>query len=225
MNNSCCILFFVKYPSVGRVKTRLAETVGVSHACELYRRFVGDLLGMLKGVDSEVIICFDPHMQSEEYRRWLGEDFKYLEQNGNDIGERMKNALMRAFEDGYSKAVVIGSDSPDLTHYHIEKAFTELGENDAVIGPCSDGGYYLIGFNDGVFAEEVFEGISWSSGSEFNETINVFLKRDSYSVGVLDTWHDVDIAADLEALIARNKRIGFRKSRTYEYILNIVNRD
>ncbi len=217
-------MFFVKYPTAGLTKTRLGETIGNEHACKLYRCFVDDLLNMLREVDAEVIVCFDPLMQSDRYRHWLGEDFRYLEQKGNDIGERMSNSLQWAFNAGYLQAIVIGSDSPDLPPYHIEKAFTKLDENDAVIGPSSDGGYYLIGFKAGSFAPEVFEGISWSSGGEFDEAMNVFLEKYDFTANVLDMWHDVDVAADLTELLARNKQTKFRNTLTYEYVFDIVNR-
>ena len=60
MDNSCCILLFVKHPTAGRTKSRLGKVVGDKHAQELYRRFVADLLGMLEGIDGDVVVCFDP---------------------------------------------------------------------------------------------------------------------------------------------------------------------
>ena len=225
MDNSCCILFFVKYPRPGRTKSRLGKIVGDKHAQELYRRFVADLLDMLERIDGDVVVCFDPFESIEKYRQWLGGNLMYESQAGYDIGERMSNSLQWAFEAGYSKAVVIGSDSPDLPESHLEKAFHELDINDAVIGPTSDGGYYLIGFKAESFTRRVFEGINWSSGGEFNETIRVFSEqKNDLSVYVLDMWHDIDVADDLKGLITRNEQTKFIHTLTYEYSFDIVRR-
>jgi rSAM/selenodomain-associated transferase 1 len=223
VNNRGCILFFVKYPLAGQVKTRLASAVGEGHTDQLYRYFVTDMLDMLADVDAEIIVCFDPFEGIKKYRQWIGGEFKYVAQAGSDIGCRMSNSLRWAFGAGYCRAIVIGSDIPDLPSSIVDGAIMELATNNAVVGPSSDGGYYLIGFNGGSFAGEVFDGISWSSGVEFDETMRVFNEMDDYSVKVLDTWHDIDDAGDLKDLVARNKRTAFRKSKSYEYAFEIVN--
>lgn len=220
-----CILFFVKYPAVGRVKSRLATGIGDKRACWLYRQFVVDLLDMLNSINGDIVICFDPFKGVKQYEDWIGKDFRYISQSGSDIGYRMKNSLQWAFDKGYSTAVVIGSDSPDLPAIYIEQAFAKLDKNDAVIGPASDGGYYLIGFNAESFAPEVFKGVSWSSGSEFNETMKIFATKDDYSAYVLNMWHDVDVAADLEELLDRNKQTKFRNTLTFKSVSDVVDRD
>jgi rSAM/selenodomain-associated transferase 1 len=225
MSKRSCILFFVKYPTVGQVKSRLAAGIGDKRACWLYRQFVVDLLDMLGSINGDIVICFDPFENVKKYEDWIGKDFRYVEQEGNDIGERMSNSLRQAFDTGYCQAIVIGSDSPDLPAIYIEQAFAQLDNNDAVIGPASDGGYYLIGFNAESFAPEVFEGIAWSSGCEFDETMKVLSAKQDYSTYALDMWHDVDVAGDLDDLLARNKDTEFKNSLSYKNIFDVFGRD
>jgi rSAM/selenodomain-associated transferase 1 len=223
VNKTNCILFFVKFPGVGKVKTRLAKAVGSAAASRLYEHFTTDMLDILGGINADIVICFDSSEDKKKYCQWIGENFRYIAQDGKDIGERMHNALHRAFLDGYCRAIVIGSDIPDLPPDYINRAFIALGENNAVIGPSSDGGYYLIGFNADSLYKQVFEGINWSSGQEFDETMKAFNKMENYSVKVLDTWHDVDTVEDLQELVTRNKNTEFSQSKSYKYAVKIVN--
>ena len=89
----------------------------------------------------------------------LGDEFSYIPQTGDDLGERMKLAFLRCFSEGARSVVLIGSDIPDLPARIVDEAFRALDENDAVIGPAADGGYYLIGFKRDTFNGNVFPGI------------------------------------------------------------------
>jgi len=135
----------------------------------------------------------------------------------------MHNALHRAFLDGYCRAIVIGSDIPDLPAGFVNRGFITLAENNAVIGPSSDGGYYLIGFNANSLPTQVFEGIRWSNEQEFDETMKAFNKMENYSVKILDTWHDIDTVEDLQEFVTRNQNAEFSKSKSYKYAVKIVN--
>jgi rSAM/selenodomain-associated transferase 1 len=222
MDTSSCILFFVKYPTPGRTKTRLAKTIGNKNAIKLYRQFVTDILNMLKEINCKTTICFEAKNKLDKFKQWLGEDLEYTPQQGNNIGSRMRNALQWAYDAGYSKAILIGSDSPDLQQHQIRKALTALDNNDAVIGPSSDGGYYLIGFKKSSFAPEIFEDISWSTGKELDETMDLFSKMENYTASILEKWHDIDTASDLKSLLARNKQTEFNKTKSYEYASQII---
>ncbi len=212
-----CVLFFVKAPEKGRVKTRLAASLGQDGAVELYRRFVEDLLAMLDTLDVEVACCYQPVEAEAALRRWLGRYRWLVAQRGTDLGRRMENAFRYAFGQGVARAVLIGSDSPDLAPEIIEQAFDGLQRHDAVIGPSSDGGYYLLGFTAECFLPEVFEDICWSTDRVCDQTMCV-LDRHERDVSVLPQWHDIDTPSDLNELIARNRDTGFRSSHT----LNLV---
>jgi rSAM/selenodomain-associated transferase 1 len=213
-----CVLFFVKFPVRGKVKTRLAGELGENAVVELYRNFVLDTLSALRKLNIPFRICFNPESAGDKFKEWLGEKYIYSAQEGSNLGERMKNALARIFEENYSRAILIGSDSPDLPADFLIEALQSLESHDAVIGPSSDGGYYLIGFSKAHFLPETFEGILWSTGNVFQQTIG-FLKRNSVNVHILPQWSDIDTPADLRELIERNRKTSFNKSKTFAYLL------
>jgi rSAM/selenodomain-associated transferase 1 len=205
MDTDCKVLFFLKWPEAGKVKTRLGEKIGDEAAAELYANFVLDELEMLKTLDVPLTICFHPAERLSYLRRWLGEEYDFMEQKGKDLGSRMRNAFAETFATGYKKTVLIGSDVPDMEGRVLVDAFESLEENDAVIGPTVDGGYYLIGFRGDSFRSEVFEGMEWSTSEVFAKTLEKFDGfGDNYQVGMLDTLQDVDTLDDLLELMQRN---------------------
>lgn len=212
MSNSC-ILFFIKYPEIGKVKSRLAKDLGEEIAVDLYRNFVLDILSAIKGIRADLKICFYPPDHRERFVEWLGNAYHYMPQEGGDLGERMENSLTRVFRAGYRKAIIIGSDSPDLPGDIINLGLTSLRSFDAVIGPSYDGGYYLIGFRREVFLPEVFRGIVWSSTTVFQKTFDI-IRKGGINVFMLPEWSDVDTLNDLRGLIHRNEDTGFRSSKT-----------
>lgn len=198
-----CVLFFVKYPENGLVKTRLCAEIGKSCSLELYRCFVLDLLTTLKLLGTNLQICFYPRNCRNRICDWLGGQYNYLSQTGSDLGQRMKNAFKQVFQNGCQRAIVIGSDSPDLPLEFLQEAFLALDTNDVVIGPCTDGGYYLIGFSKKSFLPDVFESIDWSTERVFEKTCDR-LTRKNRSIYTLEKWFDIDTARDLRELISRN---------------------
>jgi rSAM/selenodomain-associated transferase 1 len=213
-----CVLFFVKSPTAGRVKTRVAQDIGPANATGLYKSFVLDILTILTGLDTKLKICFSPPQAQDALSDWLGNEFSYLPQKGRNLGARMKNAFKKAFADDFDQVVLIGSDIPDLPADFIHQAFTALDTHDAVIGPSSDGGYYLIGFSRETFLPSALDGITWSTQSVLKQTINAFqkYKRKPY---MLPRWHDVDDAGGLNKLIARAENTGFQNSGTMAFLL------
>ena len=209
-----CIIFFVRAPEAGKVKTRLAAEIGEDAAIGLYNCFVEDLLTTIENVDGGLRLLFQPFDAGTQLRSWLGDRHTYCPQKGDDLGEKMKNAFKDAFKEGFCKVVLIGSDIPDLPADFLPRAFTGLDSSDAVIGPSSDGGYYLIGFTRDSFAAEVFDGITWSTSAVFKQTL-AKLKSCGLRVCQLPLWYDVDTRADLDDLIARTGDGPFNSSRTF----------
>jgi len=211
-----CILVFLKNPERGKVKSRLAGDLDRDLARSLYKNFVLDLLDTLKKGGHSFRICFYPPDAGEKLSDWLGKGYSYLPQNGKDLGERMKNAFLDAFSEGFFKALIIGSDIPDITNQIINEAL-ESDDNDAVIGPSFDGGYYLIGFKHNTFLPGIFEGIEWGTNTVFEKTMEIFAKN-RYKVHLLPKWHDVDRLEDLRALVDGNKNTDFANSTTMAFI-------
>lgn len=192
----------MKKPERGKVKSRLAAVIGGDSAVRLYKNLVAQMLSTLREGTFPLYICFFPKNAQKPIKNWLGREYCYLPQNGTDLGERMRNGFMEAFEMGFKRVVLIGSDIPDLPLELIEEAFTSLHKNDVVIGPAFDGGYYLIGFKDKTFSPQVFEGIAWGTQNVFDETMKK-LKRFRRVVHTLPYQRDIDTVEDLMHLDKR----------------------
>jgi rSAM/selenodomain-associated transferase 1 len=214
-----CLMLFVRSPEAEGVKSRLAATIGEKRARQLYRRFVPDLLDSLHTENYRLRLLFSPPDHRDAVREWLGDGVSCEPQTGEDLGERMKDAFVRCFADGSEAAILIGSDIPDMPEVFIDRGFASLKENDCVIGPSLDGGYYLIGFNADTFLPEAFTGISWSTDSVQKTTVSILEKR-GLSIAVLPQWRDIDGYADLIALVERNRYTAFARSRTIRYVLS-----
>jgi hypothetical protein len=148
---------------------------------------------------------------------WLGRDHSCMPQHGEDLGERMEHAFRQAFSEGFGKAVLVGSDIPDLKAPVMQQAFNCLRSTDAVLGPAADGGYYLIGFRRDSFLPAAFKGITWSTDSVFEKTRET-LESTGLTVSLLPELSDMDSALDLESFFLRNSKSGFRASRTMKYL-------
>ena len=195
------IILFVKAPEIGKVKTRLAARLGNATALALYRRFVEITLARLAPLGS-VRIAYTPENQKKLMEAWLPGHPEMRPQRGDDLGQRMENALMEAFSDGHDKAVVMGGDIPDLPVDRIRGAFSELETHDMVIVPVSDGGYCLVGARKGTLLAPVFDKMRWSCSSVTEETVRR-AKANGITLRLLDGWHDIDTADDLLAFVRR----------------------
>jgi rSAM/selenodomain-associated transferase 1 len=199
-----CLLFFIKNPEKRRVKTRVASAIGDKMAVRLYKRFLLEMLSTLNRGTFLFYLCFHPEDSLNDLKHWLGEHYLYMPQIGENLGQRMKNGFTEAFSMNFKRVVLIGSDIPDLPLEFIEEAFDSLREKDAVIGPSLDGGYYLIGFRDETFFPKVFEGIPWSTGKVFEETIKI-LEKERLTVHTLQPLRDIDTIEDLRSREFRKK--------------------
>ncbi|WP_243547328.1 TIGR04282 family arsenosugar biosynthesis glycosyltransferase [Pseudodesulfovibrio tunisiensis] len=196
-----CILFFVRYPEPGTVKTRLAANTTPEAAAEFYQALVEEKLPELaRATDAELFVCYSPEDMCDAMTDWLGHDYLYLSQKGAELGKRMENAFREVFFMGYEHAVLVGSDIPMLDGPILTRALQGLKNHDACIGPTEDGGYYLIGFQRGSFTPEVFRDMEWSRNDVLERTMHrlAALGVDAEQLDMLD---DVDTLEDLEALV------------------------
>jgi rSAM/selenodomain-associated transferase 1 len=199
-----CLLFFIKNPEKGKVKTRLAAAIGDPMAVKLYRRFLLEMLVTLNKGTFLFYLCYYPQNSLDSLKNWLGDHYLYMPQNGQDLGERMKNGFLEAISMKFKRVILIGSDIPDLSLAFIEEAFGSLREKDAVIGPSFDGGYYLIGFRDKTFSPRAFDGIHWNTESVFKETLRA-LEQEGLAVHALQPLRDIDTVEDLRIRDLRKK--------------------
>jgi rSAM/selenodomain-associated transferase 1 len=213
MADKRCVILFVKFPEAGKVKSRLAQDMDGDMVLRLYECMVLDTIDMLKLAAKPFRICFDPPEAQEHVRQWLGQDFSYMPQIGEDLGERMEQAFIRVFSEGVGEALLIGSDIPSLTAAMIDDAFQSLTSHGAVIGPANDGGYYLIGFKKSTFVLGIFHTMAWSTKTVFLETLGR-LQRASLPVHWLPELTDIDTKEDVEAYLSHAKHSELRLSRT-----------
>ena len=203
------VVVFVRAPAVGRVKTRLAKHLDPRTVMELYQAFVADVLAMLAAGGYPVVICYHPKEATAQMIAWLGETHRYLPQEGADLGARMANAFKAVFAQGCRRALLIGTDFPDLPSTIIRQGFEGLMREGAVLGPTYDGGYYLIGFAREHFAPDVFNAVPWGTQQVFEDTLARF-KRLGRRPAILPRWRDIDEYKDLLAF--RNDEAPGRQS-------------
>lgn len=209
------LIIFLKYPEHGKVKTRLAKKVGKDFALELYKNFIKDLFEKTKQVSADIFICYTMEKESPLNDFFWQTSYKYFKQTGIDLGERMYNAFLHIFNNKYENCVLMGSDFPDLPVNYIKSAFDELNKNDVVLGPCYDGGYYLIGLTNSSIDNQYFKNINWSTSTVLTETLEkIDDKNKKYSL--LQKWNDIDELSDLEELM--NKSISDKSLHTYKFL-------
>lgn len=189
--NKALVIVFVKNIILGKVKTRLAKTIGNQGAFEIYSELVKVTEKATKEIKVDKRIYFSDAAINSKWKN----DYKSI-QKGIDLGERMKNAFKKGFEDGYNHIVLIGSDLPDITAMHINNGLGALKQNEAVFGPAEDGGYYLIGLSK--MHNFVFENKPWSKTHLLEETLNE-LNNKKIRFTTLETLNDIDTFEDLLA--------------------------
>lgn len=186
------LIVFVKNMFLGKVKTRLAKTIGNQSAFEVYKHLVEITeKETSKMKDCDIHIYFSDVIITE---KWPNHE-KFI-QEGVNLGERMMNAFENGFNQGYAHIIGVGSDLPDLNSEIMQKGLQELQSNDTVFGPSEDGGYYLIGMNK--LNRCVFENKPWSTDNLLEITKNE-LQQKNVSVGILKMLNDVDTIDDLKA--------------------------
>ena len=190
--NSNLLMIFIKNPVEGEVKTRLGSSIGSTNALQIYKKLLTHTREVASQVETNRQVWYSSMIDHRD--SWNKERFDKKLQSGSDLGERMSVAFQKAFEDGYGKVVIIGSDCADITSRHIKDAFHALNAKDAVIGPSKDGGYYLLGLRK--YTPDIFSGISWSTQEVFEQTVSRF-EHLGLSYSVLDVLNDIDTIEDL----------------------------
>lgn len=183
------LVIFVKEPRFGRVKTRLARDIGAFKAWRFYCRTVKALIQRVGHDNWNTIICVSPG----DYRGdFFDRRFKTIPQGGGDLGQRMQ----RVFDTiGSGPLVLVGGDIPGVGKNHIRRAFKALGNHDAVFGPATDGGYWLVGMRRRRARIAPFEGVRWSTEHALKDTVdNISLTQ---RVDFTDMLSDVDEGEDL----------------------------
>ncbi|MBI4551758.1 MAG: TIGR04282 family arsenosugar biosynthesis glycosyltransferase [Candidatus Latescibacteria bacterium] len=196
------VIVFVKAPRPGTVKTRLTPFLSAEESARLYRAFIQDTVATVSGVKGVLIsVAYTPSDAQPSLQTLLnGHALDWFPQTGDTLGARLWHAFHRAFQRGAARVVTIGSDSPTLPASILTQAFEGLISSDVVIGPATDGGYYLIGLRrrkgwmDAY--QRLFEQIAWSTETVFRQTIEAIHTTDLTCIE-LPRWSDIDQPDDL----------------------------
>lgn len=193
------LICFLKYPEPGNVKTRLAEDLDPISAAELYESLAERVITEVYPLEAnyEVILFVDPKHTMTKYRSWLGSSWRLVQQHGDDLGDRLNHAFERCFAEGYQRVAVIGTDCIGMDQDFIQDTFAALDEVDHVVGPSTDGGYYLLACKEP--SSWIFNDVAWSTDEVLTTTLDKIEVRD-LKVKQLEEKIDIDELEDLVKL-------------------------
>ena len=194
------LVIFTRYPTPGKVKTRLIPGVGAVGAALFHRRMTIQVIDRSRALPRDLPVTIAVHFDGENHQQmsdWLGTDLTYQSQGGGDVGERMARSFAAVCQHN-SSVVLIGTDCPELTTAILAQAFDLLqAGRDLVLGGAVDGGYYLIGM--GEYYPELFSNIDWSTDRVLQQTVAI-ANHLNLSIGYLPTLTDIDRPEDLPIL-------------------------
>jgi len=193
-------IVFFKRLITGKVKTRLASQIGHRAALLIYKAMIRDLMRNLHPLLGEIFAFEDSGEDKPDVELVNLIGSAPLVQRGNDLGERMCEAFIRVFGTGVRRALLIGSDIPHITAQLIECFFFALDDYPLVLGPAEDGGYYLIGFREDTFSEDLFKDVHWSTQMVLEQTLSKAC-RNGLNPYLGEKMRDIDMLEDLEAVL------------------------
>lgn len=207
--NPDLLLLFTRYPKAGKVKTRLIPALGADGAASLQRVLTVHILQTAQTFTTanatDLIVYFDGS-QVQPMQKLFGEEFCYRLQSLGDLGQRMFSALADSLGQGRRRVVLIGSDCPGITGKVLGSAFYRLNGHDLVLGPATDGGYYLIGLT--ALYQELFHDIPWGTDRVLALT-QTRAERLSLKTALLEPLTDIDRPEDLSIWKKISRRVGY----------------
>ncbi|TYA53113.1 glycosyltransferase [Formosa maritima] len=184
------IIVFIRNPEIGKVKTRLAKTIGNQSALNIYKHLLNHTEQTLRELDCDKAIFYSEKVNENDI--WNANSYQKHQQIGEDLGSRMLHAFKYAFDNKYEKIIIVGSDILDLKPDHISETFLKLESHDVVIGPALDGGYYLLGMKQ--LQPHIFNNKSWGTATVLEDTLKDLQLLDVY---LLEELNDIDTFEDL----------------------------
>ncbi|MCX6350634.1 MAG: TIGR04282 family arsenosugar biosynthesis glycosyltransferase [Bacteroidetes bacterium] len=189
------LLIFIKNPALGKVKTRLAKSIGDLNALKVYQHLLDHTMEITYELDADKFLYYDEFIPTKDI--WPASAYQKELQKGEHLGEKMNTAFTQVFDEGFKKVLMIMPDCPKMSDSLIDRAFKLLDSNDFVVGPTNDGGFYLLGmnkYNPDFFAETTYE--TATSLEHALKTINATGKKHFLMPELID----VDMEEDLGAL-------------------------
>ena len=197
LDSSSVLGLFAKHPLPGFVKSRLAGETSAEWATGVAEAFLFDLTDRLRQVLAHKVLVYAPADAKAYFTELAGKEFQSTVQCDGDLGTRMSHFVQSQFLNDKRSVVLVGMDSLTIPLSFIEDSFDALTAFDVVIGPATDGGYYLIGYRRWI--PELFQNISWGKESVLAETIHR-CQSVGATLRVLPPWYDVDTLADWRML-------------------------
>lgn len=185
------LIIFARNPVRGKVKTRLAATMGDDKALSVYQSLLEHTVQVTQQLSCDRYVFYADGISLNDV--WSDEVYLKKNQKGNDLGQRMLHAFDILFEQGYQKVIIIGTDCFELSYSILLDAFIALDTNEVVIGPSIDGGYYLLGMQQ--FYPILFEEKAWSTDTVYSSTVQQ-LDIQKISYHILPILNDIDTEDD-----------------------------
>ncbi len=189
MNNA--LIIFTRNPELGKVKTRLAKSIGDEKALQVYTDLLEHTMLQTQYLDCDKYVFYDTMIIENDI--WDNKTYHKKLQTEGDLGERMHAAFEELFAIGHQKCIIVGSDLFDLQTIDIKHAFHAMDYNEVIIGPALDGGYYLLGLKK--MHPTLFKNKQWGTNSVLSDTLNNIPLHHVY---LLKTLNDIDTIEDLE---------------------------
>ena len=194
------LLTFVKAPVPGTVKTRLQADLDAKKTVEIYKSFIRETLSQCSRLKETDRFLGCAPSKNHPFLKEMADTYGLatFNQRGEDLGKKIVNAFKDYFKKGYSEIVLIGSDSPTIPGAYIKQAFNALKKKDFVVGPCCDGGMYLIGARKKI-EPGIFKNIPWDTSEVLNLVMEKLFQL-NINFSLLPFWYDVDNIDDLKFL-------------------------
>lgn len=191
------LIVFTRYPESGKAKTRLIPALGAEAAADLHRQMTERTLAEIQSLQQSYALTVEVWFAGGDrvqMQSWLGANLHYQPQPAGNLGDRMMQAFQTAFDTHVKAAIIIGTDCPELSAALLIEAFQALQQTDLVLGPATDGGYYLIGLRQ--LVPDLFQAIAWSTDQVFQQTVDIANKL-HLSLTCLPPLTDIDRPDDL----------------------------
>ncbi|WGK65391.1 TIGR04282 family arsenosugar biosynthesis glycosyltransferase [Croceiramulus getboli] len=195
MQEKNSLLIFTRNPELGKCKTRLAATVGDESALAIYRFLLQHTVSITKELPVHKEVHYSVAIRENDL--WDPDLYHKELQQGADLGARMEYAFAKAFQRGQNKVIIMGSDLYDLTTTDLQEAFNALEDHDFVVGPATDGGYYLLGMKS--LYPALFKNKAWGTDTVLEATLD---DLNNENVKLLPERNDIDYYEDLEGIAA-----------------------
>lgn len=198
-----CVIVMAHYPGRADASTPFSKGVGAIRAIELARCLILDTIAAVSRARAPVFVAYHPPERKTEIAAWLGKRLRLIPQDGGDPGERKYTVLLRAFALGFTDALLVEGDVPDLPAGIVIECLDALGSGDAVVGPATGGGYYCIGFRREGPVFDALTDIPWGTDAVLAYTLER-INKSGCAVRIAPSWSAVDSVGALASMVRRN---------------------